>query len=104
MYSCWARGRVCTRVWPRYSREKQIPCNARDSRKAACLGRRALQNTGCARGHRAGGSEDPPLQIVEGAEIRMGGPGRAALAALGKGERKQRGNGLGAIGGNGKLQ
>src|SRR5216684_6770493 len=115
MYSCWARCRACTRVWPRSSREKQIPCNARDSRKAACFGRRALQDTGCARGHRAGlsedrrydgesrslialgmtpgargrrvgGSEDPPLQL-KGAEVGMvGAAGNAAVAAVDKHE------------------
>ena len=59
-----------------------------------------------ARGHRAGGSEDPPLQLagVERAEVRMRGPGSAALAAIGKGERTQRGTALGAIGGHGDLQ
>ncbi len=50
-----------------------------------------------ARGHRAGGSEDPPLQLVDGAEVGMAGtPGNAALAAVDKGERTQRGTVLGA--------
>ncbi len=59
-----------------------------------------------ARGHRAGGSEDPPLQLTGGtrAEARMRGPGSAALAAIGKGERTQRGTVLGAMGGHGSLQ
>src|SRR5216683_5997478 len=59
IYSSWARCRVCTRVWPRYSGEKQIPRCPRD-------------DTG-PRGRRAGGSEDPPLQPtgVERAEVGM---------------------------------
>jgi hypothetical protein len=59
-----------------------------------------------ARGHRAGGSEDPPLQLTGGARavVRMRGPGSAALAAISKGERTQRGTVLGAIGGHGSLQ
>ena len=71
-----------------------------------------------ARGHRAGGSEDPPLQPtgVERAEVGMGrgfsleSGGKtaalqsAAVAAVGKGERTQRGTVLGAIGGHGSLQ
>ncbi len=60
-----------------------------------------------ARGHRAGGSEDLPLQLpgVEGAEIRMVvAAGNAAVAAVDKHERTQRGTVLGAIGGHGDLQ
>ena len=90
IYSSWARCRVCTRVWPRYSGEKQIPRCPRD-------------DTG-ARGHRAGGSEDPPLQL-KGAEIGMAElAGNAAVAAIDKHERTQRGTVLGAIGGHGSLQ
>ncbi len=45
------------------------------------------------------------LAGVEGAEIRMGGLSRnAAVAAIGKGERTQRGTVLGVIGGHGSLQ
>jgi len=44
------------------------------------------------------------LAGVEPAEVRMGGPGSAALAAIGKGERTQRGTVLGASGGHGSLQ
>ena len=55
-------------------------------------------------GHRAGGSEDPPLQL-KGAEIGMAGLARnAAVAAVDKGEGTQRGTVLGAIGGHGSLQ
>src|SRR6266852_3799064 len=87
---CWERGRACTRVWPRYSGKKQIPRCPRD-------------DTG-ARGHRAGRSEDPPLQL-KGAEIGMAGLARnAAVAAVDKGEGTQRGTVLGAIGGHGSLQ
>src|SRR5229473_4996718 len=39
------------------------------------------------------------LAGVEGAEVRMCGAGSAALTAIGKGERTQRGMVLGAIGG-----
>jgi hypothetical protein len=38
------------------------------------------------------------------ATLRMGGPRSAALAAIGKGERTQRGTDVGAIGGHGSLQ
>ena len=58
-----------------------------------------------ARGHRAGGSRDPPLQLpgVERAEMRMAvATGSTAQAAIGNGERTQRGTVLGAIGGHGK--
>jgi hypothetical protein len=50
--------------------------------------------------------EDPPLQLtgVKRAEVRMRGPGSAALAAVGKGEGTQRGTVLGAIGGHGSLR
>ncbi len=44
------------------------------------------------------------LAGVEHAEVRMRGPGSAALAAVGKGERTQRGTVLGAIGGHRSLQ
>jgi len=55
----------------------------------------------------AGGLASKGLRIlagVERAEVRMRGPGSAALAAVGKGERTQRGTVLGAIGGHGSLQ
>jgi len=59
-----------------------------------------------ARGHRAGGSEDPPLQFagVERAEIGMvGAAWNAAASAIDEGERTQIGTILGAIG-HGSLQ
>jgi len=52
----------------------------------------------------AGGFGSEGLRVlagVEGAEIGMGGAGSAALAAVGKGERTQRGTSVGAIGGHG---
>jgi hypothetical protein len=63
----------------------------------------ALGMTQGARGHRAGGSEDPPLQLVglERAEVRMASAEwNAAVAGVDKGERTQRGTVLGAIGGH----
>ena len=44
------------------------------------------------------------LAGVERAEVRMVGAGSAALAAIGKGERTQRGTDVGAMGGHGSLQ
>ena len=44
------------------------------------------------------------LAGVERAEVRMRGAGSAAMAAVGKGERTQRGTDVGAIGGHGSLQ
>ena len=52
----------------------------------------------------AGGLASEGLRVlasVERAEIRMGGAGGAALAAVGKGEGTQRGTIVGAIGGHG---
>ncbi len=68
---------------------------AAKSRSLACLRRQAaLGMTPGARGRRAGGSEDPPLQLagVERAAIGMvDAAGSAALAAIDKCERTQRG-------------
>src|SRR6266852_56029 len=82
MYSCWARGRVWT--------------TTAKSRSLAGLGM-----TRRARGHRAGGSEDPPLQLG----TRRGTDGRRG-EECGSGDRRQtqRGTVLGAIGGHGSLQ
>src|ERR1700719_3221161 len=44
------------------------------------------------------------LAGVERAEVRMVGARGAALAAVGKGERTQRGTDVGAMGGHGSLQ
>ena len=56
----------------------------------------------------AGGLASKGLRVlagVEGAEIRMvDAAGNAAVAAVDKGERTQRGTVLGAIGGHGSLQ
>ncbi len=85
----------------RLGRAKARPYNTLRRRRTAG------EKTRSARGHRAGGSEDPPLQLtgVEGAEIRMAGlSGSAAVLAVGKGERTQRGTVVGAIGGHGSLQ
>ena len=87
-----------SRVWPRYSRQKQVPCYARDSRKTACLGRRALQDTGCF------------LAGVDGRGFSLESGGKtaavqsAAVAAVDKGEGTQRGTVLGVMGGHGSLQ
>src|SRR5216684_8418994 len=102
MYSCWARCRACTRVWPRYQGKKQIPRCPRDDTQAlaaiALAGLKtrrydgesrsliALGMTPGARGRRVGGSEDPPLQL-KGAEVGMvGAAGNAAVAAVDKHE------------------
>ena len=55
----------------------------------------------------AGGFARKGLRVlagVERAEVRMVGAGSATLAAVGKGERTQRGTNVGAMSGHGSLQ
>ncbi len=103
MYSCWARGRACTRVWPR---------TLSDSGEEASEGGAEIAGGQKAAGKvigdvLAGGLASKGLCVlagVEGAEIRVvGAAGNAAVAAVDKGEGTQRGTVVGAIG-HGSLQ